>query len=261
MSSIQKVSDDNKKPVISWLKKDVVKNAFALYDLQYDEESTQMYIALGEGESIQGYLLIYKRLKYPSVLLEGNITKLKDLLRKIDLEKMIIHVPPEFLPLVKEEFPSAETCVEDWMLIKSEQLHPIGKVYAKKLRAEDSSKLASLIPGTFQPGGVADYRELIRKFSVYGVFVNDKLVSTARSYIQLPEIWFIGGVYTHPRYRNQGYATQVTYAVTKEGLDNTGLVSLFVRSGNYSALRVYDIIGYKRIDRKVWIDVGTGIKP
>jgi len=71
----------------------------------------------------------------------------------------------------------------------------------------------------------------------------------------------IGGVYTHPNYRNKGYATLATSAVTEEALRHAETAALFVRSDNYSATRVYEKIGYKKIGKKLWVDVGTGHKP
>jgi len=34
-----------------------------------------------------------------------------------------------------------------------------------------------------------------------------------------------------------------------------------VRSDNYSAIKIYEKIGYKKIGEKLWVDAGTGIKP
>lgn len=71
----------------------------------------------------------------------------------------------------------------------------------------------------------------------------------------------IGGVYTHPKHRNKGYATLATSAVTEEALRKAKAAALFVRSDNYSAIKVYEKISYKKIGEKLWIDVGTGMKP
>jgi len=62
------------------------------------------------------------------------------------------------------------------------------------------------------------------------------MVSYAGSFIQLPQIWMIGGVYTAPNHRNKGYASLATSAVTKEALRKAGKASLFVRSDNFPAI-------------------------
>jgi len=257
MNRIQKVNRSNKDFVISCLKKNIVMNAFTLYDLQYDEAFTEMYFSVGD-DSIESYILIYKRLKYPSVFIEGKVARVKDLLEQIHFSKMIMHVPPEFLPHIKQEYPHANTYKEEWMLIQRNHLSLVEKGNVRKLELKDESKLASLLPERLHQ---EDFAEVLQHFSVYGAFVKNKLVSTARSLIQLPEIWVIGGIYTHPKYRNQGFGTQTTHAITKKGLEKARFVSLFVRSDNYSALRVYEKIGYEKIGNKIWVDIRTGMKP
>jgi predicted GNAT family acetyltransferase len=96
---------------------------------------------------------------------------------------------------------------------------------------------------------------------LYGVFVNGELVSYAGSFIQLPEIWMIGGVYTEPKHRNKGYATLAVSAITEHALKEAETAALFVRSDNYAAIRTYEKLGYHRIGEKLWVDIGTGLKP
>jgi predicted GNAT family acetyltransferase len=110
-------------------------------------------------------------------------------------------------------------------------------------------------------GRTQRYLSWIRAMPTYGVFIDNELVSYAGSFLQLPEVWMIGGVYTHPNHRNKGYATLATSAVTEEALRNAEAAALFVRSDNYSAIRAYEKIGYRKIGEKLWIDVGTGLRP
>jgi predicted GNAT family acetyltransferase len=105
------------------------------------------------------------------------------------------------------------------------------------------------------------YLRWISTLPLYGVFVNGKLVSYAGSFIQLPQVWMVGGVYTKPTRRNKGYATLATSAITEKGLRNAEATALFVRSDNYPAISVYKKIGYRKIGEKVWVDVGTGLRP
>jgi len=72
----------------------------------------------------------------------------------------------------------------------------------------------------------------------------------------------IGGVYTHPKHRNRGYGTLAVSAVTKEALKNAEAAVLFVRSDNKPAGKSLqkDPVAV-RSGEKIWIDVGTGMKP
>jgi len=259
---VLKISDNNRKTTIAWLKKDVLKNAFAIYDLQYEQSFTDMYLALDEKGLIDGYMLVYTRLKYPSVILEGHPETAKVLLEKLQTKQMIMpDIPQGYIQIVKEKFPNAKFYLENWMLISRNQLRSIESHYCvRRLNVSDAYQLAILRDKTSKQD-VATYAETIRKLAVYGIFINEKLVSSAQALVQLPEVWIVGGVYTQPEYRNKGFATQVVYALTKEALRKAKSASLFVRSNNYPALRVYTKIGYKKIGERVWVDVGTGIKP
>lgn len=61
--------------------------------------------------------------------------------------------------------------------------------------------------------------------------------------------------------KEQGYATLATSAITEEALGSAEAAALFVRSDNYPAVSVYEKIGYRKIGEKVWVDVGTGLRP
>lgn len=259
--TLSKVTEGNRDYMLSWLRRNSFRNAFAVYDLLYEKDFTQMYVALDRANQIRGYLLIYRRLKYPSVILEGEAAATRLLLEKLKIKRMIMpDIPCELKKVIREFFPSAKFYVEDLMMIKKNEFRPIGNCFAKKLELTDAIQLATLI-GRVSKRDIEEYASIIHRFVVYGVFVNGKLVSTARALIQLPELWVIGGVYTHSEYRNRGFATHVTYALTKEALEKAGLASLCVRSDNHSAISAYKKIGYRKVEERIWVDVGTEIKP
>ncbi|MEM3696875.1 MAG: GNAT family N-acetyltransferase [Candidatus Bathyarchaeia archaeon] len=176
----------------------------------------------------------------------------------------ILHASPENLPIIKGKLGDAKTYVENWMLVKRGQANFFRSNMVRKLSSEvDAQKLFTLLSSREdrRAGTVESSLELIRKMPTYGVFIKGELVSYASSFLQLPEVWMIGGVYTHPNHRNKGYATLATSAVTKEALKNADSAALFVRSDNYPAIKVYEKIGYQKIGEKLWVDVGTGLKP
>lgn len=260
MYRIMKVDEANRNFVISRLRENVIKNAFAIYDLLYELDFTEFYVALRGESYIDGYLLIYKRLKYPSIILEGNTKTAELLLRKIDMKQFIMsNISCELGEIVKKFFANAKFYIVDCMMIKRSELCPIDECTARKLEPKDASQLVLLRGESTEK--IRDWSEILNRLTYYGVFVDDKLVSIAGALIELPEIWVIGGVYTHPDFRNMGFATQATYGVTKEALEKVEAVILFVRSDNYPAIKVYEKIGYRKIDERLWVDVGTGLKP
>lgn len=262
MIAVEKVVENNKQRVIDSLRLDVIRHVFAFYDIQYESEHTTMYAAF-ENRNLKGYVLTYTALDFPSVVLECENDITEKLIGYAPENHFIMHVPPNLLPIIEGKFPKAKHYVEDWMLVKKGQANFFGSEHVHRLCSEDdASRLAILLSSREdRPKRTKKYIDWISKTPIYGVSINSELVSYAGSFLQLPQVWMIGGVYTHPSHRNKRYATLATSAMTEEALKNAEAAALFVRSDNYPAIRVYEKIGYKKIGKKLWVDVGTGLKP
>lgn len=99
-------------------------------------------------------------------------------------------------------------------------------------------------------GGVAAYREShLEEGMYYGIFEDSKLVSIAGTHVvsRSERIAVVGNVFTHPRYRGRGLATQATSSVTRELLGFCDLVVLTVEVGNEPAVRIYRGLGYQDV--------------
>jgi len=263
MLQIVRVDENNKEGIIDSLKADIIKHVFAFYGIQYEPEKTIMHTVFRNGK-LEGYILAYTALDFPSIILECTKDVAEKLIAYTPENQFIIHTPPNLLPIIKKKFPNAKHYIENWMLVKKGWANFFRTEFVRRLCSEeDASKLAILLSTWKERSrGTADrYKELIRKMPTYGVFINNELVAYAGSFIQLPQVWMIGGVYTHPKYRDKGYATIVTSAITEEALTKAEAAALFVRSDNYPAIKVYEKIGYQKIGEKLWVDVGTGLKP
>ncbi len=86
-----------------------------------------------------------------------------------------------------------------------------------------------------------------------GVVVGGRLVAIAGTHAVSPQerVAVVGNVFTHPRYRGQGYAAAVTSATTKALLDRCETVVLTVDPANAPAVRAYERIGYRAAGRVV----------
>jgi RimJ/RimL family protein N-acetyltransferase len=263
MINIEEINETNKSPFIESLKADFIRHVFAFYDLQKDPQHTMAYAALENGK-LEGYILLYTAADVPSVILEGENKAAEKLLEHAPQSKFIIHAPPNLLPAIKKRFPDADHYFEDWMLVRKNEAKFFESGLVRRLRTEeDAVKLADLLLSRKdRPSNtMTKYAEWISRMPLYGVFKEDRLVSYAGSFIQLPQVWLIGGVYTDPEHRNNGYATLATSAITKEALETAEAAALFARVDNQPAIRAYGKIGYRKIGEKVWVDVGTGLKP
>jgi RimJ/RimL family protein N-acetyltransferase len=263
MFEIEKLNEANKQRIIDFLKSDVIRHVFAFYDIQYDPQHTTMYEAFENG-NLKGYILIYTATDVPSIILECEEGVATALFEYAPQNGFIIHAPPSLLPSVQRKFPNEKHYVENWMLIRGGKAHYYRSELARRLSTEDDAlRLAELVSNrNDRPArALKKYVEWITKMPVYGLFTNGRLVSYAGSFLQLPQVWMIGGVFTQPRHRNKGYATLAVSAITEEALRKAETAALFVRSDNYSAIRVYEKIGYEKIGEKLWVDIGTGLRP
>lgn len=110
------------------------------------------------------------------------------------------------------------------------------------------------------PPGIKQNREtclkhlpfILRKHNVLVLKQGNKIYSTATINAKGFKFWQIGGVYTPPEYRNQGFGEKIITKQMINILDNKKKVSLIVKTSNIPALKLYKktgftIVGYFRI--------------
>jgi RimJ/RimL family protein N-acetyltransferase len=260
---VEKITENNKQSIVDFLRTDIIKHVFAFYDIHYEPEHTTMHVAF-EDKTPRGYVLFYTALEFPSVILECEGDIAEKLIEYAPKNHFVMHAPPGLLPLIKRKYPNAKCYVEDWMLVKKDSANFVQSELVRRLKTRiDASRLLTLLSTREDRSTEPEekYAEQISRMPYYGVFIDGELVSYASSFLQLPQVWMIGGVYTHPKHRDKGYATLATSAVTEEALKNAQTAALFARKDNYPAIRAYENVGYKKIGEKVWVDVGIGRKP
>jgi len=263
MINIDKVNGTNKSQVIDFIKQDVIKHVFAFYDIQYDPEHTTVHAAF-ENNQLIGYILIYTAADVPSIVIESEKRATGALLEHAPENNIILHAPPELLTTIKAKYPTEKHYVENWMLVRKNEANFFKSEFVKPLHTRDDALSLSKLLSTRKDRpekAIEKYVEWVKKMRLYGVFEDGELVSYAGSFLQLPQVWMIGGVYTNPKHRNKGYATLAVSAITEEALGKAETAALFVRSDNYPAIKSYEKIGYKKIGEKLWVDVGTGMRP
>ncbi|HML03331.1 MAG TPA: hypothetical protein VK487_08155 [Candidatus Bathyarchaeia archaeon] len=144
MLSIEKVDENNKQRIIDFLRADVVHHVFAFYDIQYEPQHTDAYVAL-DNEGLMGYVLVYTALDFPSVILEGENRAAERLLDHAPRNRFIMHIPPDLLRTVKSKFPSTKCYVENWMLVTKDEAKFIRSTLARRLKTADVPKFGALL--------------------------------------------------------------------------------------------------------------------
>lgn len=235
---------------------DPVNYAYLLYDLTVYPDVTKALLRV-EDDVIVGYALAWFRFEPQTVILYGELggVPLYEVLRL----KSVVWVPFNEYPSIKRELlkygiVSDERVMLD--MIAAPDTFPWDATYVAecvRLKPSDVGALQKF----WDSVGVRIPREVLLEalsdHVCYGVFIDGKLVSVARTYVRTPRVWVVGGVFTHPDFRGRGFAKAVTAAVTREALLSGAYALLHVREDNYPAIRAYRRIGYELIGRRVWV--------
>lgn len=232
-------------------------HVYLFYDVIYEPETIDVFFNVVGGE-IVGYLLIWKGMRRRACHLWGaskeliaNIPYDEKLVIVIHNRKLLDHVT-SFLQ------PKGTLKVREYMdmFVHEESFKPFHPEKATKLRLKKEEHIDQLtcLERTRQEEFNREKAvKLLSKYRCYGVFINDKLVSQACTFFRLQEVWPIGNVYTHPNYRERGYAKIVTSAITRDAIQSGAKALLHVASDNTPAIRVYRKIGYQVLSRKPWV--------
>lgn len=89
------------------------------------------------------------------------------------------------------------------------------------------------------------FSEKVKSQSTWGLFLEEKLVSIADLNAQAFETGQVGGVYTTPLYRRQGYSRSVMQQLLLDTKHLHGLTKLVIFTGenNFSARALYESLG------------------
>lgn len=249
------------KKIIGYLRSDATSNLFAIYDLLREPGNTTISLAVEDGEVV-GYLLRYAGLSYPTAIIRGSKSATASLLDEVRGKKTVLFLDSDTFDLAEARLAPTSLIKEDLMAVGPSEAKLTEGNLARRLGGGDAAGILSLYsdykPTRENPERYATWAE---RHVVYGVFQNHDLVSVAGTWAETEEGWILGGVYTPPAYRGRGFATMATSAVTEQALKKARQSTLFVVSSNRPAIRVYERLGYRKVGERLWVDLGTGIKP
>ncbi|MHB1866779.1 MAG: GNAT family N-acetyltransferase [Thermoplasmata archaeon] len=89
---------------------------------------------------------------------------------------------------------------------------------------------------------------------VWGAFDGGELLGIARAQVRLPTLWVLGGVYVAPEARHRGLGLGLTAAGIQAAYAARARVGLWVREDNFEARDLYDALGFRTVERRVWIE-------
>ena len=218
---------------------------FFAFDWKYNREETRILLALRENQ-IEGMMVVYRQ---SIVQLRGSQEAVKNLLERLDLEKIELQALEQHKPYVLEKYKSIATHEMMLMVLRKgeESLHTKHSVF--KLDASDAEQIATVMKradpefwGTVTSQNIVE--GVNRGVKWLGIKANRELVSIGNA--RLTE-WggLIGVVATHEAHRNRGYATCVVSELVRQILEKLPIAMIYVLSENSPAVRVYEKVGFK----------------
>ncbi|MEM2102467.1 MAG: GNAT family N-acetyltransferase [Candidatus Bathyarchaeia archaeon] len=81
----------------------------------------------------------------------------------------------------------------------------------------------------------------------YWVRQDGKIVSAAGVHVVTPHVAQLGNIVTDEAYRNRGYATACTSVLAADLASKGRIISLFVKTNNHSAIRMYKKLGFRKV--------------
>jgi GNAT superfamily N-acetyltransferase len=250
-----------------WLERaaagDPVTHAFALWDLDRNPGRIRFFSAV-EGGTTVGYLLVW--LGHPAAPVVhwfGEGPGAHWLTGVLPTRPCVAIVPPSVAPAVEEARGPGH---RSRLLVMSRDPGPAPASAAatgavRPLLRNDLPGLSAWSRAQNDPVA-AEYPFLDPEVErAWGAFDGDRLVGVVRAEVRLPRVWILGGVYVEPTARGQGFGRVLLGAAVQAAEETGARVALYVRQDRAAARGLYESVGFRTVDHRVWIDLGAGLSP
>lgn len=258
---IRLLEENSRERILARLKNSCLKYAYVVEDLIRWPRRSRFYFIESEGAFSFLHVSGHPAIRTPLLILDGEPEGVSRLLYHVRPQAPFIvsETLVDFADVIKDYYPDVKL-YEAWrMAVGPGNYRKAHLGLARQLREDDLPALERFFGERFQRLRIPLW--LIGASAFYGVFEGDELVSLGSSMVSLPEIWTLVSIETHEAHRGKGLATEVTSSLVERAFQETQTVALSVVCDNAAAIRVYEKLGFERIDRCVWADCGANAKP
>lgn len=242
---------------------DPATHAYLAYDMVHQPRRITGAVVVGRS-GVAGYAFLWRGVRSCAIHLWGEVGE--ELVARlaesaVDCRAVYIHVHSGGLLRLAEEAartlsPCRRYTFAD-MVVDRRSFRPAPEPRGATARLLDEGDADELLRLWRERGEEVDpsvAREVLAESLYIGVFVDNRLVSTAAAIVRLRDAWIVADVYTSPAYRRRGYATYAVGELTRRALEaGVEKLALHVRVDNEAALRVYRRLGYRETARKTWL--------
>lgn len=245
--------EKDREKVMKYLYRNPALNLFIiadLYNFGFDSEFQDLYMDEDE-QGIHGLILRFK----DSLLVQSYEGKIypEELARLMKIHT-INHISGEASLIDRYALESPNKAVCYFSQCKSLKNAP-KTTQVEQFGPEEATELAEVFNKLFKDSHIEAselQQALTEKLDrIYGVRVDDNIVSLARSTAECPGLAMLVGVGTLKSFRNLGYAKQSVAKLTADLLAEDKTPCLFY--DNPIAAKIYEQLGFERIAR--WIIV------
>jgi ribosomal protein S18 acetylase RimI-like enzyme len=236
----------DKTRILKYLETERRYAAYAIGDLEESFFGQCQWYAAQTNDSLEALALLFHGLTPPALFLMGAIDGLRALLEtQVTAQQVYFMCRPEHLDVTFERYTWIKAVPMWRMTLDLDNFIP-ERVTAERLGLTHLSALQELY---VLGGGDAFTKTQLEQGVFYGIEISGKLVSAAGTHLvsQTYGVAAVGNVFTHPAYRNRGYASKVTNAVLVD-LRQLGIwdIVLNVAQENRTAISLYDRLGFRR---------------
>ncbi len=251
-----------KQKLLKYLKGDY-DNFYLLFDLDnysFLLGNSSFLYAKGDDD-VRGVLLNYYHTSgIKDVWAYGENEALEALTRYIDKSSSVFHLRFRDNLYI---FPDASNIYREYCMV-NESLGGVPDKNVRPVTQEMFTEYAALISQwdntRFKTMQMEEFRNLLNYSTVFGYFVEGKLVSVATLGAVWKDWFIVSSVFTDPLYRNKGYVQKLISSML-EHYKRFDKAILFVNKDNATAIKAYSNLGFKIYSEDLWVDYGTGLVP
>lgn len=244
-----------KEKIFSLLAKDPAKHALVLQNLRAFPENSKFFF-LSEGKSYL-HLSGHPAHQGPKAtyVIDGDPREVEALLREVHPKPpfAVRESPASLQGALRAVFPEMKFRLEHRMDVTRQTFKPHHQGKARQLTEND---LPSLCAFTGAPPKAAPrFMGWIKGAKIfYGIEESGELRAIGSTMVCLPEVYNLVSIETHTNHRGQGYGTELTSALVEKCFEFTNTVCLTVFADNPPALKLYEKLGFKVTEDRMWVD-------
>lgn len=261
MADLFSASGPNEKGrILAELRKDPARHALVLQNLTEWPDESKHYFEWDGGTLSYLHFSGHPahRRGHPTLVIDGDPRAVERLLRELRPQAPFVvrESPARLEAVLRAYFPESKFRLERRMDVSRSEFTPRHQGRARQLGERDLAALCRFMGAPEQAAPrFAGWLQGAKVF--YGIEEGGELRAIGSSMVCLPEIFNIVSIETHKDHRGRGHGTELTSALVAKCLEHTNDVCLTVFADNQPALRVYEKLGFRIKEDRMWADCGT----